>query len=110
MSDVLDGTSNTLILGEIAWNTAGRNPATACGSRGCNGTASAPSKNIIDPINAIRYTGANFNDVSFGSEHPGGCQFAICDGTVKFVSQDVDMAVYRASASRDGSEPQRIDE
>lgn len=55
-------------------------------------------------INVQPYSSANFNDVSFGSEHPGGCQFSLVDGSVKFVSETVDFGVYLSTASRNGGE------
>ena len=45
-----------------------------------------------------------FNDVSFGSMHPGGCHFAIADGSTRFVSETIDIGVYKATASRAGGE------
>jgi len=106
MRDVLDGTSNTLLMGEISWAKANTYRVWI---RGCDGSASAPSKNVTYPIKVQPYTANNFNDVSFGSEHPGGAQFAMCDGAVKFVSENIDMVVYRAAASRDAGEPQEIE-
>jgi prepilin-type processing-associated H-X9-DG protein len=46
----------------------------------------------------------DFNDVSFGSQHPGGAHFARCDGSVTFVPESVDLGVYKAAASRSGGE------
>lgn len=37
---------------------------------------------------------------SFGSVHPGGCNFAFCDGGVRFVFDTVDPAVMNALATR----------
>ncbi|NLE38023.1 MAG: DUF1559 domain-containing protein, partial [Pirellulaceae bacterium] len=35
----------------------------------------------------------------FSSMHPGGANFAKCDGSIAFVQEDVDINVYRATAS-----------
>jgi len=37
---------------------------------------------------------------SFGSRHPGGCNFAMADGSVQFVSQNIDVNLYRQLATR----------
>lgn len=39
-----------------------------------------------------------------GSKHLGGCLFAIAGGSVKFISETVDFALYLATASRSGGE------
>ena len=44
------------------------------------------------------------NTQSFRSAHPAGLNFAMADGSVQFVSQDIDMATYRALATRAGGE------
>ena len=40
----------------------------------------------------------------FASPHPGGCQFLLCDGSVRFVKETLAQQVFRASASRAGGE------
>jgi hypothetical protein len=116
LRDVLDGTANTFLVGEISWfkNDSGViNTGYRKWIRGCDGDPSAGTKNIEYGINIQPYTGTSpynmFNDISFGSEHPGGCQFVLCDGAVRFVSEDVDMGAYKATASRDGGETERAD-
>ncbi|QDU89512.1 Type II secretion system protein G precursor [Pirellulimonas nuda] len=41
---------------------------------------------------------------SFGSTHPGGFQFTMCDGSVDTIGYDIDIVVFRALGSRDGGE------
>jgi prepilin-type N-terminal cleavage/methylation domain-containing protein len=105
LGDVRDGTSNTFLLGEISWAEAnGYRPWTRGWDGGSSG-ASAACKNIQHPINQVPYNGSNnFNDISFGSSHPGGCNFAKADGSLSFVSQTIDMTAYRSLASRNGKE------
>jgi prepilin-type N-terminal cleavage/methylation domain-containing protein len=103
--DMLDGTSNTLMIGEIAW---GRANVYRTWLRGCEGNFCGGCKNVVFPINAQAWTSGNdadLNNVSFGSLHPGGCQFTLCDGSVRFISESVDMAAYLAAASMNGGEP-----
>jgi hypothetical protein len=43
------------------------------------------------------------------SRHPGGGQFCLVDASVRFVSQNVDLTVYRNAASIMGGEPTQLD-
>ena len=42
---------------------------------------------------------------SAASFHEGGVQLALCDGSVRFVSENVDLGLWRAIGSRNGREP-----
>jgi len=57
-------------------------------------------------INAIPTQGNPRWDESIGfrSFHPGGANFSLGDGSVRFVSENVDGQAYRAMASRMGGE------
>jgi prepilin-type N-terminal cleavage/methylation domain-containing protein len=104
MSDITDGTTNTLMLGEISRNM----PKNYCSPgnhsyrtwiRGNHGGSGA-TKNISYPINFMYYNCSNnFNDISMMSNHPGGAQFALADASVRFIPQTIDFAIYRMSAS-----------
>ncbi len=103
MAGITDGTSNTLMVGELSWKDANcYRPWT----RGWDSEAMASAKNVTNPMNATPYNGSNnFNDVSFGSDHAGGgANFLLADGSVRFIPQSIDLAAYRAAASRDGGE------
>jgi prepilin-type N-terminal cleavage/methylation domain-containing protein len=45
-----------------------------------------------------------YNNLPFGSLHPGGANFSCADGSVTFVSEDIDPQAYVAQASKDGGE------
>ena len=105
--DVTDGTSNTFAVGEISWNDypeyrTWMRGATLTGTDGIPGTAMGTAKNLATAINSG--VPPYWNDAGFGSEHPGGAHFLMCDGAVKFVSENVDFDAYLATASRDGGE------
>ena len=53
---------------------------------------------------ALRFTG-NVAASTFGSHHSGGCQFAMADGSVHFVAETIDLAVYRGLGARDDGLP-----
>lgn len=101
MADIIDGTSNTLAIGEISWINA------ACYRvwiRGCDSSACGSTKNVNFGIGVQPYTASNFNDVSFGSQHVGGCHFLNADGSVIFLSQNIDMTMYKSLSSSNGGE------
>jgi prepilin-type N-terminal cleavage/methylation domain-containing protein/prepilin-type processing-associated H-X9-DG protein len=119
LKDVLDGTANTFLLGEnskhnIKYGSRFRSWVRGCSAQGgvapSNTAEVCPCRNIKDGIN-IPTLASNtlFNSITMGSQHPGGCNFSMCDGAVRYVSQNVDLAVYRATASRNSGEPKTID-
>lgn len=109
MRDVTDGTSNTFLIGE-KWT----DPTLAS-----NVSPAAPDSNVSDnaywqwgnygcrlvknPMNVNLATiGITYGDTSanFGSQHVGGCHFVLCDGSVRFISQNIDMTTYRNLGNR----------
>lgn len=42
--------------------------------------------------------------IGFRSFHPGGANFCLGDGSVRFISQNIDGVTYRALGSRAGGE------
>ena len=104
MRDITDGTSNTYLLGEISWKAMPYRRAWIRGKYAdTRGTLYLFSKNVREPINS-GYDD-EWNNVAFGSEHPGGAHFSMVDGSVRFVPETIDHAIYLATASRDGGEP-----
>jgi len=109
MRDVIDGTSNTLLIGERSWVPKDNNGATTTSRyrtwvRGCedNNVVCAGTKNVTNGINTP--ITSTFMDIAYGSQHPQGCNFALTDGSVRFVKDTIPLALYYAVASRNGGE------
>jgi prepilin-type N-terminal cleavage/methylation domain-containing protein/prepilin-type processing-associated H-X9-DG protein len=113
MKDVIDGTSHTAIVGEISWDCGPQRIWTVGGaSKSALDTFVYTAKNVFWPLNTAwraetgqPASGYENNDLSFGSKHMGGCHFAMADGSVQFVRQDISIAILRAIASRRSSDP-----
>jgi prepilin-type N-terminal cleavage/methylation domain-containing protein len=101
IADVTDGTSNTFMIGE---RKVGK-----CCLEGWAHTDSAVSTCAIAP-NAKRLDGTEYdnsewwNTYAFGSYHTGGVQFAMTDGSVRFIKDTIALATYRAMATRQAGE------
>ena len=131
LRDITDGTSSTLMVGEIRTSqnvtpsnlNAGNLPLWAGGNNqgGCNTVFMASHLRVCDvffPINrepiipvtppASTALPQHESDLSFGSFHPGGAQFAIADGSVNFLSETIDTYIYRNLASRNDGNPVSI--
>lgn len=94
MRDITDGTSNTFIIGEAMpgwtqWNWwYNPNAVTA--------TCAIPLNRVLKVAKKLNDWG---NTYGFASRHVGGGQFAMGDGSVRFVSENIDTATYRALAT-----------
>jgi prepilin-type N-terminal cleavage/methylation domain-containing protein len=105
MADVTDGTSNTMMLLEISWQ--GVENGFRAWPRGYVWNADAgASKNVQNAMRTVKYNGSNnFNNISMGSNHPAGACIALGDGSVRFVSESVDLnTILLPLASRLGGE------
>ncbi|MCU0876766.1 MAG: DUF1559 domain-containing protein [Pirellulaceae bacterium] len=137
-ADCLDGSSNTIFLGEMSGRLERLTPGTfsfvtASGTdhgwlMGCRVTGTPPN---LDPsnrqdddrcfnVNTVRYRpnqepfafqtfpgmasniGAN-NPLS--SQHPGGVLVARCDGSVAFITENVQLETLKRLATRDDAQP-----
>ncbi len=103
LAEISDGTSNTYMIGEdvpemIRWNEWAH-------PNGANGTCAIPPQTgiTIAPLGI-----ANFGDwptrYSFRSRHPSGLHFALADGSVRFVANNIPLLIYRQMATRAGGE------
>jgi prepilin-type N-terminal cleavage/methylation domain-containing protein/prepilin-type processing-associated H-X9-DG protein len=111
--NILDGTSNTLAVGETSYNDgiypAGTNNA-AAGSFNAwsvNLRWSSNFRSSVNPPNTPPNQGAFRDGVTngaFGSRHPGGLNFLFADGSVHFLKNTVNLFVYQSLSTIAGGE------
>ena len=122
LGDVTDGLSNTLAIGEFThidtYNTTSSSkypgnirPWFVGGYN--NGLASYAFKVIEYPVNnkRDRLVGSGgagsetpYNHLPMTSDHTAGANFALGDGSVRFISENVEMDAYQAMATCNGGE------
>jgi prepilin-type N-terminal cleavage/methylation domain-containing protein/prepilin-type processing-associated H-X9-DG protein len=128
VADVTDGTSNTLMVGEfshvdpvfdVLFNEGGPFPISTGLTvwyttlfdlwSGC--FTNAPL-NYRVPQSALGYPAfsSQWNQVlglridAFGSQHPGGANFVLTDGSVRFLSDNINQITYQQLSTRAGGE------
>jgi prepilin-type N-terminal cleavage/methylation domain-containing protein len=113
LKDILDGTAFTFMIGENSRHDNQYVSRFRSWVRGCanNGNDEmCGCRNYVDGINTpIPAASTLFNNIPMGSLHPGGTNFAMSDASVRFVSQNINLGVYKSTASRNGGEPATID-
>lgn len=111
MRDFLDGTSNTVALGEVV-SESGHVDHWSIGSDdlGRNNTPNSDDASeflgsLGVELNLFNPTGLTDDiELSFKSRHTGGVHLMLMDGTVRFVSQHIDAAVRKSLGTRAGGE------
>ncbi|MEM1063389.1 MAG: DUF1559 domain-containing protein [Planctomycetota bacterium] len=124
IGDVSDGTSNTLMFGE-------RSGAFIVGTnnqirhRGATHYLTGVSQDRGATANAVLFMGQSLGSgllnptlptasdiggqsASFSSSHPGGAQFALADGSVRFISENIEQSASGSSFSQHVPSPNRI--
>ena len=121
MSQITDGTSNTMALGEILTGTNADNdfrgvywydhvacsqvytkfgPNTAAPdvflSMWCSAGTNQPRMNLPCVPSS---SGQQDDTAAARSRHPGGVQVGYCDGSVRFMSDTIELAVWQAAGS-----------
>jgi prepilin-type N-terminal cleavage/methylation domain-containing protein len=105
-AEITDGLSNTFILGEVVpqwcnWMDWGHQSFAT--------TAFPINHRNKDFEAGVLLPNDHINCIVFRSKHPGGAQFLLGDGSVRFISDSVNYVAYRAMASRSGGEALSID-
>jgi prepilin-type N-terminal cleavage/methylation domain-containing protein len=129
LAKITDGTSKTIMYGELSWDVAPQG-VWLIGSTSRNNGTSGPeltssshgyvfnAKVVRYAINERKFREADnapdlpgvqycaWTEESFGSNHPGGAHLGLCDGSATFVADDTAVEVLRGMASRDSQDAQ----
>jgi prepilin-type N-terminal cleavage/methylation domain-containing protein/prepilin-type processing-associated H-X9-DG protein len=115
MAEIIDGTSNSLMVGECTFidkiPLAGSNRATfwAFSYASYNqSSATVESRTLTNSYQKCATTPGLAADhcckAAWGSNHTGGLNFVFCDGSVKYVSFNVDVNLLANTATIEGGE------
>ena len=101
IKDILDGTSNTLLIGEQANG--------APDSYNCHTWVTLNAMDTSRGINESATTAPgggtwHFRDTGFSSYHTGGAHFVLGDGSVRFISENINQATLAGLTTRMGGE------
>lgn len=129
MSEIFDGTSNVLMVGEINLvegnlDRRGAYFMTGFNSANCTiATLDQPNSPAKDQANAqtiqevlpcapaagLGNTGGDWLRMAARSQHPGGVVFSNADGSTRFVSNEIDNVLYRRLGNRNSGEVKSFD-
>jgi prepilin-type N-terminal cleavage/methylation domain-containing protein/prepilin-type processing-associated H-X9-DG protein len=108
ISSITDGTSHTFLMGECLPDYD--NHSTAFYGNGDWCSCNLPLNNLLNIDPSTLNLSFWWDQQSFRSLHPGGAQFGLADGSVRFVSETIDNQTYRVACSRNGGEPLSLDQ
>jgi prepilin-type N-terminal cleavage/methylation domain-containing protein/prepilin-type processing-associated H-X9-DG protein len=114
IADVTDGTTNTLLAGEMGFQlkdylfTSGAYAGQVRGGNtswafGYTGYTAGSTKVMLNTVTAP--TSVNDRLQTFRSDHTGGANFLLADGSVRFLRNSMNPTTYQALGTRAGGEP-----
>jgi prepilin-type N-terminal cleavage/methylation domain-containing protein/prepilin-type processing-associated H-X9-DG protein len=116
IASISDGTSNTLIVGEVIpshdadsnfWQCQGATAGTTVPLGWNSNTFPASDPACFGQFQAVNApTGCRFSAAAkgFASMHPDGANFLFADGSVRFLKKSITQVTYCAMGSRNGGE------
>jgi prepilin-type processing-associated H-X9-DG protein len=111
IADILDGASNTIIVGEYHTKSQNRRRtfwayAYTSYNESSITLGSPQAFGVPDYDECVNNTGSHSNDCkrAFASFHPGGTHFLLGDGSVRFISDSIDIDKLAALATIAGDE------
>jgi prepilin-type processing-associated H-X9-DG protein len=102
--DIIDGLSNTLLVGEKYVPVLGVPPYDCNIYDGHNSSCSSRSAGPEFPLAVYRPENKDLG-WKFGSRHPGLCQFVFADGSVQVLSNSINPTALGLLAQRDDGQP-----
>jgi prepilin-type processing-associated H-X9-DG protein len=94
---VRDGTSQTLMIGEVTGGMRGSYRGHFWATWGLQDTGDGINAGTTTPSGG---SGANLYTAGFSSYHPGGCMFAFVDGSVHFLSENISQTTLATLTTR----------
>ncbi len=111
-AQVTDGLSNTLAIGERRveeYRDESGNLIDGVTQSRADGPVFRwgwhSARNTTSPMNGPIVGSWGNHDANFASAHPGGSQFLFGDGSVRFVTEDINWEVYNILAARNSGKP-----
>jgi prepilin-type N-terminal cleavage/methylation domain-containing protein/prepilin-type processing-associated H-X9-DG protein len=111
LREIEDGTSNTIMMGEIRPSTSAFNWVHGWTlSEGMWFATTAPMNyetdpELVDTTQVCRRWDKDFNAANgFKSRHSGGANFVFCDGSVHFLNESIDYTNYQRLGARSDGE------
>ncbi|WP_013628839.1 MULTISPECIES: DUF1559 family PulG-like putative transporter [Rubinisphaera] len=101
LRDITDGTSNTFMIGETDFTPQGV-PSTDYGGVWCYGYIGYSWGTTHNSFNNHSNTSTVYG--AFRSQHQGGANFAMADGSVRFVGENIYHQLYQDLSTRAGGE------
>jgi prepilin-type processing-associated H-X9-DG protein len=114
LNDITDGLENTILVGEVGVSQDvsatktdhGCFPIWAGGNNdgGCSAWNMGSCLRLVDREFSPNLRRGQESNLSFGSGHPGGANFALADGSVRWIENDIDLDAWRRLGSRNDGE------